>query len=287
MKIAVTAATGHLGAAIVNATAKLMGRKNVFAITRSPLKAQALGVQVRQGDYNDGVEFERALEDVDTVLLVSGMDAPEKRIEQHRNVIGAAVVAGVKKIVYSSVQGAEEGNAFSPIIKSNRQTEEDIRTSGLDWAIGRNGIYIEPDVEYIDTYTKHGEIANCAGEGRCGYTTRPDLAFAYARLLSEPSLEGNTYNLHGEAITQETLTNYLNGAFGTSLSYRSMSADEYKEERVAELGEFLGSVIAGIYDGILNGCFDNSSDYVAAAGREHQSWDDYFAALKGKGSAGA
>ena len=287
MKIAVTAATGHLGAAIVNATAKLMGRKNVFAITRSPLKAQALGVQVRQGDYNDGVEFERALEDVDTVLLVSGMDAPEKRIEQHRNVIGAAVVAGVKKIVYSSVQGAEEGNAFSPIIQSNRQTEEDIRTSGLDWAIGRNGIYIEPDVEYIDTYTKHGEIANCAGEGRCGYTTRPELAFAYARLLSEPSLEGNIYNLHGEPITQEVLTSYLNGAFGTSLSYRSMSADEYKEERIAELGEFLGRVIAGIYDGILNGCFDNSSDYVAAAGREHQSWGDYFAALKGRGFAGA
>jgi NAD(P)H dehydrogenase (quinone) len=287
MLTAVTAATGHLGAAIVDATTKLLGRKNVIAITRSPLKAQALGVQVRQGDYNDGVEFERALEGVDAALLVSGMDAPEKRIEQHRNVIGAAVVAGVKKIVYSSVQGAEEGNAFSPIIKSNRQTEEDIRTSGLDWAIGRNGIYIEPDVEYIDTYRKHGEIANCAGEGRCGYTTRPELAFAYARLLSEPSLEGNTYNLHGEAITQETLTSYLNDAFGTSLSYRSMSADEYKEERVAELGEFLGSVIAGIYDGILNGCFDDSSDYVAAAGREHQSWDDYFAALKGKGSAGA
>jgi NAD(P)H dehydrogenase (quinone) len=287
MLTAVTAATGHLGAAIVNATSKLLGRENVIAITRSPLKAQALGVQVRQGDYNDGVEFERALEGVDAVLLVSGMDAPEKRIEQHRNVIGAAVVAGVKKIVYSSVQGAEEGNAFSPIIKSNRQTEEDIRTSGLDWAIGRNGIYIEPDVEYIDTYRKHGEIANCAGEGRCGYTTRPELAFAYARLLSEPSLEGNTYNLHGEPITQEVLTSYLNGAFGTSLSYRSMSADEYKEERVAELGEFLGSVIAGIYDGILNGCFDNSSDYVAAAGREHQSWDAYFTAMKGKGSAGA
>jgi len=282
MITAVTAATGHLGAAIVNATTKLLGRENVIAITRSPLKAQALGVQVRKGDYNDGVEFERALEGVDRMLLVSGMDAPERRIEQHRNVIGAAVVAGVKKIVYSSVQGAEEGNAFSPIIKSNRQTEEDIRTSGLDWAIGRNGIYIEPDVEYIDSYKEHGEIANCAGEGRCGYTSRPELAFAYARLLSEPSLEGNTYNLHGEPITQKELTSYLNDSFGTSLSYRSMSVGEYREERVAELGEFLGNIIAGIYDGILDGHLDNPSDYETAAGRRHQSWDDYFAAMKGK-----
>ena len=282
MKIAVTAATGHLGAAIVNATTKLLGRENVIAITRSPLKAQALGVQVRQGDYNNGVEFERALDGVDQVLLVSGMDAPEKRIEQHRNVIGAAVVAGVKKLVYTSVQGAEEGNTFSPIIQSNRQTEDDIRTCGLDWAIGRNGIYIEPDVEYIDTYKKNGEIANCAGDGECGYTTRPELAYAYARMLTDSSLDGKTYNLHGETITQQALTHYFNKTFGTDLNFRSMTVAEYREERIAELGEFLGTVIAGIYDGIRNGYLDNPSDFAEAAGRPHQSWDDYFAALKGK-----
>jgi len=60
------------------------------------------------------------------------MDAPEKRIIQHRNVIQAAKNAGVKKIVYTSVQGAEEGTAFSPVIRSNRKTEQDIQESGLD-----------------------------------------------------------------------------------------------------------------------------------------------------------
>lgn len=280
MKIAVTAATGHLGAEIVKATTKLIGRESVVAIARTPSKAQALGVQVRQGDYNDGVEFEHALESVDAVLLVSGMDAPEKRVEQHRNVIGAAVTTGVKKIVYSSVQGSEKGNAFSPIIQSNRHTEEDIRTCGLDWAIGRNGIYIEPDVEYIDTYRKYGQIANCAGDGKCGYTTRPELANAYARLLTDSSLDGITYNLHGEPITQQELTEYFNSTFGTDLQYRSMSVEEYREERITELGEFLGNIIAGIYDGIRNGYFDNRSDFAAAAGREHQSWENYFAALK-------
>jgi NAD(P)H dehydrogenase (quinone) len=259
-----------------------VGRESVIAITRSPLKAQALGVEVRRGDYNDGVEFERALDGVDAVLLVSGMDAPEKRVEQHRNVIGAAVTSGAKKIVYTSVQGAEQGTAFSPIIQSNRQTEEDIQSCGLDWAIGRNGIYIEPDVEYIDTYRENGEIANCAGDGKCGYATRPELAYAYASLLTDPSLNGKTYHLHGEPITQQELTNFLNGAFGTELEYRSMSVAEYRDERIAELGEFLGTIIAGIYDGIRNGHFDIQSDFATAAGREHQSWEDYFAALKAK-----
>ena len=280
MNIAVTAATGHLGAEIVNATTRVIGREGVIAITRKPSKAQALGVEVRQGDYNDGVAFERALVGVDAVLIVSGTDAPEKRVEQHRNVIGAAVTSGVKKIVYTSVQGAEEGNAFSPIIQSNRQTEEDVRTCGLDWAIGRNGIYIEPDVEYIDTYKANGEVANCAGDGKCGYTTRPELAFAYTRLLTDSSLDGKTYNLHGKPITQQELTAYFNRTFGTDLKYRSMSVAEYRQERVAELGEFLGTVIAGIYDGIRNGYLDNPSDFAVVAGRPHQSWDDYFAAIK-------
>jgi NAD(P)H dehydrogenase (quinone) len=276
MKIAVTAATGHLGAEIVKATTRVVGGENVVAITRKPPKAQALGVEVRKGDYKDGVRFERALDGVDVVLLVSGTDEPEKRVEQHRNVIGAAVTSGVKKIVFTSVQGAEVGNAFSPIVQCSRQTEEDIKTCGLDWAIGRNGIYIEPDVEHIETYKKHGEIANCAGNGKCAYTTRPELAYAYARLLTEPSLEGGTYNLHGEPITQEELTSYMNAAFGTDLVYRDMSVLDYRRERVKELGEFLGSVISGIYDGIRNGHFDNQSNYEAVAGRPHQSWQTYF-----------
>jgi len=280
MKIAVTAATGHLGALIVDAAVAMVGRESVVAIARSPSKAKALGVEVRKGDYNDGVQLEEALSGIDAVLLVSGKDAPEKRIEQHRNVIGAAVTTGVKKIVYSSVQGADEGNSFSPIVQSNRKTEEDIKSCGLDWAIGRNGIYIEPDVEYMGTYQKAGEIANCAGEGKCGYVTRPQLAYAYARLLTDSSLDGNTYNLNGEAITQQQLTNYLNNAFGTDLAYRPMSYEEYLEERIAELGEFLGTIIAGIYDGIRKGYHDTPSDFAAVTGREHLSWEKYFEGLR-------
>lgn len=207
------------------------------------------------------------------------MDAPEKRIEQHRNVIEAAKSAGVKKLVYTSVQGAEEGTAFSPVIQSNRQTEQDVKESGLEWAIGRNGIYIEPDIEYIESYKKLGKIINCAGDGRCGYTTRSELAYAYARMLTEDKHNGETYNLHGEALTQYQLADYLNSAFKTTLSYQPMSVEDYRLDRIAELGDFIGTVIAGIYQGIQEGKADNPSHYAKAASRAHQSWDDYFASL--------
>ncbi len=279
MTIAVTAVSGQLGAAIAKALTDINSGETIVGLARTPSKVQGLKIDVRPGDYDDADQLRASLAGVDTVLLVSGMTAPEDRIGQHRNVINAAKAAGVKKIVYTSVQGAEEGTAFSPVVQSNRQTELDVRNSGLDWVVGRNGIYIEPDVEYIDSYRKSGEIANSAGEGRCGYTTRPELAVAYAQMLTNAAHNGRTYLLHGTPITQTELVGYLNRAFNTELKYRQMSHGAYKTDRIAELGEFIGTVIAGIYQGIHDGVLDKPSDFESAAGRPHQSWDDYFASL--------
>lgn len=276
MTIAITAVTGQLGGHIAKALAALNIPEPIVGLARSPQKATGLGIEVRPGDYVRPDQLRTSLVDVDTLLLVSGMDAPDARIVQHRNVIDAAKAAGVKKIVYTSVQGAEEGTSFSPVIQSNRQTEADIRASGLDWVIGRNGIYIEPDIEYIDSYRKAGEIANCAGHGRCGYTTRSELAQAYAHMLTEPRHNGHTYNLHGETLTQAELAAHINRAFGTTLDYREMSVEDFKADRVAELGDFIGAVIAGIYKSIRDGALDNPSDFEIATGRPHQSWDAYF-----------
>lgn len=279
MKIAVTAASGKLGSEIVKALISLRSKEEVIALARTPEKAAHLGVEVRPGDYNDRDTLITSLQGVDTVLLVSGMDAPDKRIGQHKNVIEAAKASGVKKIVYTSVQGADEGTSFSPIIQSNRQTEQDVKDSGLEFVIGRNGIYIEPDVEYIETYKKDGCITNSAGDGKCGYTTRPELGYAYAKMLTEDKHNGKIYNLHGEAITQYQLAEYLNKAFATDLEYKALSVEAYKKERQEELGEFMGTVIAGIYQGIKEGKSNNMSHYEKAAGRPHISWDTYFSQL--------
>lgn len=282
MKIAVTAASGHLGAAVVKQLLKQINPNQVVGLARTPEKAKDLGVEIRPGDYNDRDQLYRSLLSVDTVLLVSGMDAPDKRVEQHRNVIHAAKKAGVQKIVYTSIMGSVEGNSFSPIVASNRQTEEDVRKSGLKWCIGRNGLYIEPDVEYMDHYIKAGKITNCAGDGKCSYTTRDELGYAYAKMLLEEIHIGKTYNLGGEPISQQQLTEYLNKAFGTKLIFESMSEEDYKKERIGELGEFLGTVISGIYAGIRNDAMCFESDFEKAAGREHISWEIYFKGLSHK-----
>lgn len=284
MKIAVTAANGKLGSAIIENLLQTHLAKDIVALARTPAKAEFLtkqyGIEVRAGDYDDPKQLEGSLQGVAVVLLVSSMDEPDKRIEQHRNVIESAKKSSVTKIVYTSIQGSSTQAAFAPIVKSNQQTEQDIKDSGLEWAIGRNGIYIEPDVDYIDSYKEQGEIANCAGKGKCGYTTHKELAVAYSQMLTDTKHDANTYNLNGEPITQQQLTQYLNDAFMTALSYRYMSVKAFKQERMNDLGEFIGTVVAGIYEQIAIGAMNNESDFSKVVGREHMSWTEYFRTLK-------
>ena len=276
MKIAVTAANGQLGGEIIKACIKLVGKENIIGLARTPSKAEHLPVEIRPGDYNRQQELRQSLNAVDTILLVSSNDQPDNRIHQHRNVINAAQSAGATKIVFTSIQGPEMSGSFAPIVQSSRQTEADIRHSDMDWVIGRNGIYIEPDLESIDEYKKAGAVHNCAGTGKCGYTTRPELATAYSHMLTEKQHNGQTFNLHGQTITQQQLVDYMNDKFRTHLVYHSISEQQFREDRINALGPFLGGIIAGIYSGIRDGYFDNPSQFDKAAGRMHQQWRDYF-----------
>ena len=252
----------------------------VIGLARTPAKVTGLGIEVRPGDYDQPEQLRTSLAGVDALVIVSGMAPPEDRIQQHGNVIDAACAAGVKKLVYTSIIGPEEGTRFSPVVRSNRQTEAGIRASGLDWAIGRNGIYIEPDIEYLDGYKARGEIANSAGSGKCGYTTRSELAHAYAALLTRDDLNDGTFDLYGTPITQAELAGYLNQNFGTDLTYREMTPEAFVADRSADLGDFLGPIIGGIYEGIRQGIYDRPGEYADVTGRPHQSWQDYFSTLR-------
>lgn len=98
-----------------------------------------------------------------------------------------------------------------------------------------------------------------------------ELAYAYTRMLTEDQHNGQTYNLSGPAITQYELADLMNEVFDTDLQYEPMSVEAYRQQRIGELGEFMGTVIAGIYQGISNGDMDVPSDYRKATGREHIS----------------
>jgi NAD(P)H dehydrogenase (quinone) len=271
MKIAITAVSGQLGAAIAKRAIEEFGEKNVVGTARTPEKIKHLGIKIFKADYNSKEDFVNAFEGIDAVLLVSGMDKPANRIKQHLNVINAAKECGVKKIVYTSIIGKPSNSSFDAIVNSNRQTEEDIRNCGLNYAIGRNGLYIEPDIEYLENYIKEGKIVNCAADGKCSYTSRDELAIAYTQLLKNNALNGSVYNLVGESITQTELVGYFNKYFDTDLIFGSQTCEEYLAWQQKTNGEFLGKIIAGIYTKIRKGEFELESNYEEIVGRKHKT----------------
>lgn len=270
MKVAVTGANGHLGSAVLQVLKQTEGVTPI-AIARSPSKARQLAVEIREGDYDSTAQLDNAFQGVDALLLVSGMAPPDERLEQHKRVIDSAERAGVKRLVFAGIVVTESGGGFHPIQQASLATEECLKRSSLGWSIGRNSIYIEPDLAYLDNYRRAGKIANCADQGRCAYTCRPELALAYARMLTEQKHEEQTYILAGEPITQEALAACINEVFGTALVYESLTVEEYRRERQSALGDFLGTIIAGIYEGIRNGAMDVHSEFERIVGRPHQS----------------
>ncbi len=276
MKILITAVSGQLGRAIAKRAIVEFGMENVLGAARTPEKAGDLGIKIFKGDYDSKEDFDFALKGVDAVLLISSMGAAEDRIVQHRNVINAAKEAGVKKIVYTSIIGKEGSSTFDAVVRSNRQTEEDIKNSGLNFAIGRNALYIEPDIEFLNNYIMAGKIENCAGDGKCSYTTRDELAIAYTQLLKNDNLNGNVYNLAGEAITQTELVGCFNKYFNTELVFESLGAEEYLKWQLQHNGEYLGPIIAGIYTKIKNSEFEVTSNFENIVGRKHKTTKEIF-----------
>ncbi len=99
-------------------------------------------------------------------------------------------------------------------------------------------------------------------------------------MLLESKHNGKVYNLFGECITQDELVEAMNEIFETDLEYVYMPLDEFRADRISEIGEFYGTLVAGIYEGIRQGAFELPSHYEEAAGRPHKSVVEMMEAFK-------
>jgi NAD(P)H dehydrogenase (quinone) len=269
MKVGVTAASGRLGKLILEALIAEIGAEKVIGIARDPDSISVEKVERRRGDYLSESDFESALRGIDTVLMVSSPTGPHDRIAMHRNVIAGARQSGVRKILFTSVigNGKEKDTLYGPTRFINRQTEDDVIESGLEWVIGRNGLYLELDIEHIVKAAATGVFSNSGGDGRCCYISRPELAAAWAKLATDDAHNGKIFNLVGESKTQADLVALVNEHCGLNVTYEAITDQAYMDRVQPIRGELVAQMITGCYQSIRVGAFDVESDFVAAAGR--------------------
>ena len=277
MKIAVTAASGRLGSALLRHLSTLVGTNDVVAVARDPGRVLVTGVEKRAGDYRSEDGMRVALQGIDTVVMISAPVAGgTERIPLHRNVINAASSAGVRRLLFTSVigNGAEMDTLFGATQQVNRQTEADLKASGLEWLIGRNGLYLELDVVQMRKAEETGVYSNPAGAGRCPYLTIDEIAFAFANLAADATQSGHTWNISGETLSQADLLRIACEVFGLHVRYEAMSDEDCiaKFRRLMpERGEAVAHMLTGCFQSIRAGAFDVPSHFKEAAGRPAKS----------------
>ena len=289
MKAAVTAASGRLGHALLEKLKREIGGENVVGISRDPSRIQVSGIDTRAGDYNDLEQSAAAFAGVDTAIMISAPVTPgTDRVEMHRNLIQAAKQAGVRKLVYTSVigNGKEEDTFFYNTQKINRVAEDDLAGSGLEWAVARNGLYLELDTAHIiEAAADDGVYRNAGGDGRCGYITIDEIAEATVKMAIEDKHNGRIYTIAGEPATQAELVAGVADIFGLEVRFETCTPEEtmaklMEDPKIAERGEEVGRMLAGCFQCIAKGAFDVPPDFEAAAGRPCKSLEEMFTDIK-------
>lgn len=280
--ILITGASGHLGKSVARFLREKYPNLSVAALVRDPEKAAELvplGVELRQGDYNDYASLVKAFQGADKLFLVSSNDMAN-RIQQQTNAVNAAKEAGVKHIFYTSFQRkTEDGSSpVAMVAAGHLDTEQKIKASGLTYTLLKNGLYMDVMPLFLGNDVATGRITLPAGDGKVAFALREELAEASAHLLAGEGHAGQTYELAGSSTESlYNLAGYLTEITGRTVTY----ADTDKETYLAAAADpQMAGFIAAFGEGIRQGEFDfPDSTLEKLLGRKPASLKQYLAAV--------
>ena len=267
--IVITGATGKLGQHVIASLLTSVPADHIIAAVRNPAKAvnlTALGVQVRQADYNDGASLDAAFKGATKILLISSSEVGQ-RAQQHQNVIDAARRAGVALLAYTSVLRADTsplGLAAEHVI-----TEAAIRASGLPYTFLRNGWYLENHTEHLAPVLEHGVVLGAAQNGRFSSAARADYAAAAAAVLTADKPQA-IYELAGDhGFTLAEYAAEVARQSGKVIVYKDLPQADFKAALVGVgvpegFADLLADSDAGAAKGALG---DNGKQLSALIGR--------------------
>jgi NAD(P)H dehydrogenase (quinone) len=228
------------------------------------------------GGYDDADGMRRALDGIETLLLVSAAEDPD-RVALHRGAVDAAVDAGVQRIVYTSFSAAAPDSTFT-FGRDHFHTEEHIKQSGVAYTFLRDNLY----VDFIPLLCgPEGVIRGPAGEGRVAAIARDDIADVAVAVLTGEGHDGQAYDLTGpEAFTLTEAAAELSRVTGRHITFEDETVEEaFESRRSSGAPDYMIEGWVTTYTAIAAGDLEAVSDCVERfCDREPQRLGDWLRA---------
>lgn len=214
MRILVTGGTGVVGRSTVTAliqhghVVNLLSRR-----ARRDAEQWPQGVHPYAGNVADAGTIGPAIEGCDVVLHLtaivdeSGSNTFERiNVEGTRNVVREAERAGVKRFVYVSSLGADQGE--SAYHQSKRKAEAIVRTFNGEWIVVRPGSVFGPGDEQISLLLRMIRTLPTLpviGDGNQQFQPiwHEDLAEVLSRVVERDDLQGKELEVAGGELTSQ------------------------------------------------------------------------------------
>lgn len=226
-KIAITGVTGNLGG-MVSRLCKKNGIE-VRNLVRNVEKAEKLGFSnVFKSSYDKSEDTVKSLEGIEVLFMVSGSENPN-RVQQHKDFIDAAKVAGVSHVIYLSFYNASKNSIFT-LGRDHYATEEYIKENGFKYTFLRDNFYAD---FFVDLCREYGEIKGPAGNGKVSAVVRSDVSEVAAKILENPGKwENQTLNMTGpEELSMDEIVKIVSEYFGKEIKYIEETVEEAYESR--------------------------------------------------------
>jgi uncharacterized protein YbjT (DUF2867 family) len=246
MRILVLGGTGKVGSALV---LELLRRGHVPRVfTRDPKKASALpsGAEGVVGDLNDIATVRPASRGMEGMFLLNGLSTTETH--EGLTAVNAAILEGIRKIVYMTVQNLEAG-AHLPHFGSKIGIEEAVRRSGIAWTILRPNSFFQNQLMYLPVVVQHGVYPEPIGSAGISRIDVRDIAEIAALTLTSPGHDGKTYDLAGAtAWTGPGTAELWSRILGKSVAYGGDDLDAWEAQAKAFLPPWLVFDLRRMYE---------------------------------------
>ena len=200
MAIIITGASGGFGRAAAQLLLQKLPPAELILTTRTPAtlaEFAAAGAQVRFADFDDVASLGPAFAGGDRMLLISTARVGS-RVGQHANAINAAVAAGVRHIVYTSIMNADKPGNPAIVKLDHRATEELLEASGMTWTFLRDSQYAEAIAgAMVPPALMSGRLPDNSHDGGIAFVSREDCVACAAAVLATPGHENRAYDITG------------------------------------------------------------------------------------------